>query len=253
MIEETENSSSGGMLKRIFSKVSGKENLWDNARFIFADVPVNRKEASRRLPWGLKLTDPPRATLFIVNYTKTSFTVPYHEAAMLLHVRHLCGTGLHCPWMLVDDDTAMIYGRELLGYPKKMGVFEFEESDQEVRSSLTRRGVKVLSLEGTKGEKQTRPAPAFDVKTFNAGGPGSLFLFNLIWMFRPKEVIHESLQMEVKLKIEPSKFDPIADMVAGDPVAGRFVVLDILNSKYNVPVGFCGLKFFGSNFYIRYR
>jgi len=239
--------------KRLLGKAYGKENLWDNARFIFADVPVDKNEASRRLPWGLRLTDPPRATLFIVDYTQTSFTVPYHEAAVLLHVRHLFGTGLHCPWMIVDDDTAMIYGRELLGYPKKMGEFVFEEDDKKISAGVARRGVKVLSIEGVKDKKRAVPGPVFDVKTFNVGGPGGLFLFNPIWMFRPKEVVHESYYMEVEVKIEPSEFDPIADMVAGDPVSGRFAAIDILSSRYNVPVGFAGFRYLGINHDIRFR
>jgi len=250
----SENSSGLlGSFKSLLGKVSGERNLWDNARFIFADVPVDKKEAQKRLPWGLKLTDPPRATLFIVDYTKTSFTVPYHEAAMLLHVRHFWGAGLHCPWMIVDDDTALIFGRELLGYPKKAGEFVFEEDDQKASASVTRRGVKVLSMEGLKGERQTNPAPAFDVKTFNAGGPGSIFLFNPLWMFRPREVIHESREMEVKLEVGASEFDPIAEMIAGPPVSGRFVVMDIVGSRYNLPVGLCGVKFLATNYDIRFR
>jgi len=242
-----------GSFKNLFGKVYGKEDLWDNARFIFADVPVEPKVASKRLPWGLRLADPPRATLFIVDYTKNSFTVPYHESAILLHVRHLLGAGLHCPWMVVDDDTALIFGRELLGYPKKMGEFVFEEDDDMVRASMTRRGTTVLSMEGVKGEREVPPRPAFDVKTFNAGGPGSLFVINPVWMFRPREVIHESRQMEVKINIEASEFDPIAEMVAGGPLSGRFVAMDIVNSKYNLPVGLCGIKYLSRNFDIRFR
>lgn len=242
-----------GSLKRIFGMTYGKGNLWDNARFIFADVPVDKVRASRILPWGLKLAEPARATLFIVDYTKTSFTVPYHEAAMLLHVRHPLGQGLHCPWMIVDDDTALIYGRELLGYPKKLGVFEFEEDETGVRASLTRRGTRVLSMEGVKGERHRDPAPVFDVKTFNVGGPGSLFGINPIWMFRPREVIHESLEIEVKLEVLPSEFDPIAEVVAGNPVSGRFVVMDIVNSRYNIPVGLSGIQHLANTFDMRFR
>ena len=76
------------------------------------------------------------------------------------------------------------------------------------------------------------------MKTFNVDGPGSLFAVNPIWMFRPEEVVHESLGMEV----ESSEFDPIADIIAGDPVSGRFVVLDIAGGRSSIPVGFCGIR-----------
>ena len=247
-------SSEPVSLGKLWGLINGKQqNLWDNARFILADVPVDRARASRMLPAMLRLADPPRATLFIADYQKTSFTVPYHEAALLLHVRHPFGKGLHCPWMIVDDDTAMIFGRELLGYPKKMASFEFTEEGDMVSGSVTRRGVKVLAMAGTRGRRQSNPLPVFDIKTFNVGGPTSWFLINPIWMFRPREVMHESLEMEVRLDVLSSEFDPIAEVIAGDPVGGRFVVMDIVNSRYNIPVGVSGIQHLANNFDMRFR
>jgi len=231
----------------------GSGNLWDNARFILADVPLHPGEARRVLPHGLKPCDPPTATLFIVDYTQTSFTAPYHEAALLVHVRHRLGRGLHCPWMIVDDDTAMIYGRELLGYPKKMGAFTFAEGGGAVRASLTRRGVTVLAMEGTLGDRHPSPDPVFDVKTFNVGGPGGMFLLNPLWMFRAREVVRESYDLELNVTVAPSAWDPVADLVAGPPVRARFVVLDIVGSRYMLPVGVSGPAHMAGNFHMRLR
>ena len=242
-----------GAFKFFRDQSRSEGNLWDNARFILADVPLNENEAPRILPFGLKPSDPPMATLFIVDYTKNSFTAPYHEAALLVHVRHLFGSGFHCPWMIVDDDTAMIYGRELLGYPKKMGEITFKENGDTVVASVTRRGVQVLSMEGKRGGRQPSPAPVFDVKTFNVGGPGGWFMYNPIWMFRPKEVIRESYDLDVNIAMEPSEWDPIAKFVSGQAIAGRFVVMDIVRSKYNVPVGLSGPQFIANNYNMRFR
>ena len=243
-----------GSLTRFYGMINGKgENLWDNARFILADVPLHPDRVRKALPCMLKPSAPPMATLFVVNYPKTSFTVPYHEAALLIHVRHLLGPGLHCHTMVVDDDTALIYGRELLGYPKKLAQFEWREDGDQVFGSYTRRGVTVLSMEGTKGESQPSPKPVFDVKTYNVSGPGSLFICNPIWVLRPREVIHESRTMDVKVKINPSEWDPIADLVVGEPVNGRFVALDIVKSRYNLMAGMAGPKFLFNNFNIRFR
>ena len=86
--------------------------MWENARFIVADIPIDKTKAKKILPVGMGLYSPPKATIFISDYTKTSFTVPYHEAAFLIHVRTPVGKGLHCCWMIVDDDTALIYGSQ---------------------------------------------------------------------------------------------------------------------------------------------
>lgn len=192
---------------------SGKgENTWDNARFVLADVPLNDQEVKKILPWGMKPSNPPMATFFIVDYTKVSFPiVPYHEAAMLIHVRTPLGADLHCCWMIVDDDTALILGREVLGYPKKMGVFKVDEKEGNIYASVSRRGVRVMAIEGKRGLPQDPKPPVFDIKTFNVGAMGQLFALNPIWMFRPREVIHESYGADIKLTLSDSDLDPISD------------------------------------------
>ncbi len=243
----------GSPIKRLLEAARGEGNLWDNARFILADVPLDLHEAKTVLPWGMRPSDPPIATLFVVNYTKASFTVPYHEAAVLIHVRTPLGKGLHCCWMVVDDDTALIYGRELLGYPKKTADIIFEENGDHISTSVTRRGVKVLTMEGKRGPAQDPLPPIFDFKTFNAGGPGQFFAINPIWLFRPREVVRESYSAEVTIILADSDYDPIARLVSGEPLSGCIAVIDILGSKYNLPVGLTGLSWFANVFNLRFR
>lgn len=42
----------------------------------------------------------------------------------------------HCPWMLVDSDRSMIAGREVLGFPKKLGAFSFVVDGSELSSAF---------------------------------------------------------------------------------------------------------------------
>ena len=238
---------------RRFTKDAVIGKLWENARFILADVPLKLDEARKILPMGLKPAFPPAATLFIVNYTKCGFTVPYKEAAALIHVKTCLGKGLHCCWMVVDDDTALIYGRELLGYPKKAAEIAFVENDEGISASVTRRGVKVLSMAGTRGEAQAAPAPVFDFKTFNVGGMGQMFAINLMWLIRPVEVIHESYDAEVSVSLEDSELDPLARFLEPSPARGRFAASDILGSRYLCPAGIAGPKWFGNTFNMRFR
>ncbi|MHB8781580.1 MAG: acetoacetate decarboxylase family protein [Candidatus Geothermincolia bacterium] len=239
----------GGLLKE--AKMEGK--LWENARFILADVPLDEAAAKAVLPLGMKLTQPAMGTVFISDYTKTAFTVPYHEAALLIHVKTPFGCGLHCCWMIVDDDTALILGRELLGYPKKLGSFEYSEDGDSLSASVSRRGVKVLTLEGTRGAAQSPAPPVFDVKTFNAGGINQAFAINPIWLLRPHEVIHESYEAEIKVTVGASEFDPLARLISGGAASGRFAVTDILGSKYMFPVGFAGPFWFSRVFNMRVK
>lgn len=244
--------TSFGVLKE-FNSTIRKNKLWENARFILVDVPLNYQGARRILPTGLWLPKNPTGTLFIADYTKTSFTQPYREAALLIRVRTLFGKGIHCPWMLVDDDTAMIYGRELLGYPKKMAELEFNEEDDQFYASVSRHGVKILEIEGVLKEKENSPPPVLDIKTFNVGGLVQFFLLNPVWLFRPKEKIHESFSANSTVKVQRSEFDPIADFIVPEPILGRFSVIDIEGSRYHIPAGIAGLKYFGNTFNLRYK
>ncbi len=233
------------------SRMEGK--LWENARFILADVPLNPSVARKLMPFGMKLAEPASGVLFIADYTKTSFTIPYQEAALLVRVRTLFGEGLHCCWMVVNDDTALIYGRELLGYPKKLADITFEETSERISASVTRRGVRVMAMEAERGPAQSSPAPVFDIKTFNAGGMGQYFLCNPVWLLRPVEEIHESYEATVSLSLEEAEFDPIARLVAGAPTSGRIAVTDILGTRYMCPVGIAGPRWFPRTFNMRYR
>jgi len=240
-------------LKEVMKPMARGAKLWENARFVLADVPLDRSAVKSILPLYIRLRKKPMATLFIVDYTKTSFTVPYREAALLVHVRTLLGSGFHCPWMLVDDDTGLIYGREFLGFPKKFGKFSFQEKEDRITASVTRRGIEILKMEGLRGQAENSPSPVFDVKTFNAGGPGQLFAIQPIWLFRAKEVIREAYSADVKVTIGESEYDPIARLISGEPINGRIVAMDILRSKYNLPVGLAGIKWFINSYVMRFR
>lgn len=253
MAEYIEPKSPVEVLKFFWKTFFGEENLWDNARFILADVPVVKEEAERILPPGMKLDDPAEATLFIVDYRKNSFTEPYKEAAVLIHVRTPLGRGVHCPWMIVNDDTAMIYGRELLGFPKKMGELTFEENGDHIKASVARRGVTVMEIEGTRRESQTPAPPVLGRKIFNSGGPGQFFLLNPVWLFHPTEVIHESYSVDVKVTLRESEHDPIARFLSSEATSGRFAVIDIPSGKYHIPIGLAGLNFFRKTFPMRFR
>lgn len=252
-------SGKGSSFRENFKKIREQARpgvkLWEDARFILADVPLDRGEVKKILPLGLTPEEPAIATVFIADYPKTSFTVPYKEAALLVHVKTLLGSGLHCPWMIVDDDTGLIYGRELLGYPKKFGKFTFDENNGKVTASVTRRGVEVLKMEAELRKKEESPAPVFDIKTFNVGGLGQFFMFQPIWMFRAKEEITESHSAKVKVEFNESEHDPIAALVSdtGAPINGRSVVMDILGSRYFMPVGIAGIRWFINNYAMRYR
>jgi len=241
---------------RMMLAVTGlKVKLWEDTTFVLADVPLNPEETKKILPLLMRLDKPYRATFFIVKYARTAFTGTYNEAALLVHVRTPLGKGVYCPWMIVNDDTALIYGRELLGYPKKMAEIPFEDNGKTINASLTRRGVEVISIQAERIRKETKPEPVLQMKTFNIGGMWQSFAYNPIWLFKPREAIHESYTAKATMDIRPSDYDPIRPLIAGykNPLNARIVKTDIFGTRMMWPVGISGVGVFSNTFNLRFR
>jgi len=253
-VKEKEHSV-WGQLKLLMSLTGLKIKLWEDTTFILIDVPLNPDETKKILPLFMCLDKPYRATFFIARYPRTAFTGAYNEAALLVHVRTPLGKGVYCPWMIVDDDTAMIYGRELLGYPKKMAVIPFNDDGKKITASLTRRGIEVISVGAERVKKEDNPGPVLQIKTFNVGGMWQSFSFNPVWMFKPTEIIHESHTAKATLNIKHSDYDPIRDLIADyiNPVEARIVKTDILGTRMILPVGLTGMRIFANTFNLRFR
>jgi acetoacetate decarboxylase len=232
-----------------------KVKLWEDTTFILVDVPLNPEESNKILPLLMCLDRPHRATFFIAKYGRTAFTGTYNEAALLVHVCTPLGKGVYCPWMIVNDDTALIYGRELLGYPKKMAEIPFDDDGKIINASLTRRGIEVISVSAERVKKEDNPGPVLEMKTFNFGGMWQSFAYNPIWLFKPREVIHESYTAQALLDIRQSDYDPIRDLIADykNPLDARIVKTDILGSRMIWPVGITGVRVFGNTFNLRFR
>ena len=112
-----------GTVKDFMRSMREVKWAWSDASVLAADVKVNEKAASSWLPGWLRILEPAMATVFVADYPNKlpSGVDPYKETAILLHVRLGKAGGVFCPWMLVDDDAALLLGRETLGYPKKLG------------------------------------------------------------------------------------------------------------------------------------
>lgn len=211
--------------KKVVGLGLGRRDIWTNARMVLAEIPIDESAVQGWLPWPLRLAAPARATVFIADYPETTFGSVYREAAVLLHVRLLGVPMVFCPWMVVDDDRALILGRELLGYPKKMAEIAFAESDGSFTGSVVRRGVELLRIEGTLSVPDPAPLPgigrrAVNVRTLMSFLPGHLLVF------RPHETIHGCHRLDARVVMRSSPEDPIG-IAAGAATAASIRTCDI--------------------------
>jgi acetoacetate decarboxylase len=140
------------------------------ARILRVTVPVDAAAAATLLPPTLRMATPALADFFVAHYPATSFGSVYNEAALQLHVEADDGPALHCPWILVDDDTALILGREMTGFPKKMGEIVIDDRDDRFTGRASRKGTEVLRIEARPPTFTDQPGGVWNQRMLHVNG-----------------------------------------------------------------------------------
>lgn len=202
---------------------------WQNARVLWAEIPVDADVVGKILPPGLALADPPTATVFVADYPFTTFGSVYREAALLLHCADDRGPFVHCPWMVVDDDTALILGREMLGFPKKMAEIALEVDGDHAVGTVVRKGVELIRVEGTVDVGDDAPPPLFDRRFVNLFG-SIVNGMSLIELAPSGERFHECRRGVGKVLLGTSDRDALGSLAPAAVATLRLATLDFADA-----------------------
>ena len=211
----------------------GLPAMWTEGRFLAFHAEVDPAVARRWLPPGLRPSDPARALVFAADYVKTGLGLDYREVGLLLHATLRRKPVLHVAWMVVDDDTALILGRELLGFPKKMAEIEVEVGEGAAKASVRRRNVDLLTLHAELGdplsEAKVFPDPIVNVRGIPSPAP------DLLLRMHAGERLHSARAAEFELKLKHSAFDPLAELGFAGSQKGLQAVVDLAPNKNGRP------------------
>lgn len=105
----------------------------------------------RLLPPPLEPARRPIVVAYVADFPRTNWGGPYLEAALFLRAVHKGIEGSYCLGMPVTDDMAMAGGREIFGFPKKIGRIDLERNGTAVRGWAERHGVRFVELRGDLG------------------------------------------------------------------------------------------------------
>jgi acetoacetate decarboxylase len=200
---------------RLASIMAPKDRwLYHDAHYLVADMEIDPAAAKKWIPFPLTLAKPARASIFTAWFPDNSFGGAYSEAGLFLHVEHLGRRAVFSPWMLVDDDVALITGRELLGYPKKMGAIDFAIDGDRIRGVATRRGAEIVRMEGTLGERVSDPPAILGRPHRNVRASLGLSLPKVI-AFTPREEPIEVRRANITVKVTGSERDPLHELGFG--------------------------------------
>lgn len=200
------------------------------------------------VPEPLKPSAEPYATAFVARYPKTSFGSVYNEAALFVTAEYGGEMGGYCLAMPVTEDMALIGGREIFGFPKKIAdEISLEKTENGVRGRCVRRGVELMDLsmpfeeevEPEKGVEMLRTltgqeggegwkAIAYNFKFFLSPRSSDFDykprLVKQVSTFRPSSKIKMSSRFDLKLK--SSETDPLAEIPVKEPVMGMYGVFN---------------------------
>ena len=215
--------------------------MYTGAVFFAVRVALDARVAKRWLPPGVSIARPAVATVFAAHFPETSFGSVYDEAGIFFHVRRRLRGAVFCPWMVVTDDVALIVGRELCGYPKKLARVTFAydgrsggvtHEGSEVHAEVERRGRVVLTLRGVVGARVSDAPPMLGQRALNVRGALGLTAQRLV-TFTPRETIREVRSATAEIAIgSPSPGleegrDPLDALGLGTVVGAHLYRVDV--------------------------
>ena len=185
---------------------------------------------ARLLPPPLKPASSPIAYAFVASYPRTNFDVTYKETALFIRASFNGEEGGYCLAMPVTSDMALIYGREIFGFPKKMADIHYKKNGDTVVGWTKRRGTRFMKIRAKLTGKFNDPAMQ-DIITANPmskDGSSTITSYNFKYfpapegcafdynprlvqqetLFRPKEMLFGEAQIIFK----PSDYDPWAEV-----------------------------------------
>lgn len=140
-----------------------------NVKLLYAMFSTTMETVERLLPPPLEPGDTLVCVAFVAEYQRTNFIPPYNEAAVFIPCQYKGEAGRYCVAMPVTTDIAMIGGREVYGYPKKIAEKIFiERVGNEVHGLCVRHDVPIIEIKGTLTEEleaREAPGPSFVIKS----------------------------------------------------------------------------------------
>lgn len=192
---------------------------WQGVRIAALPFAPRPGSVERILPPGMEPADGP-GLVTLINYPPSASFESYNELVVLVPVQVDGTKGNYVPYIFVTTDEALIAGREIAGFPKKIAQITWEREGGEFRASVTRRGRKILTVEGkvqglmpSEGVAGRSPAgnPTLNYKLIP--DPAGGIEIEEITKTQLEVVPREQEVGQARLRSQPSEFDPVADLV----------------------------------------
>lgn len=140
------------------------------------------------LPPGLLPYKRPIVIAGFNDFHRTNFEVPYLEAALYVSCVHekTGRPGFFVPAMTLDKDMGTILGREVGGYPKKVGQLQHSRVGNHFEGSASRHGIQYFTIKADLDGKPNDPELMAAIAELMTppdpeGHPGCTIIYNYLW------------------------------------------------------------------------
>lgn len=229
LVKPREESARASSARTSSEAVSEAVDFYD-AETLFAVWETSQKTVERLLPPPLQPSKRPLALALVATHPRTNFGPIYREAALAVRAELHGVAGFYFLAMPVTDDMAMVYGRELLGYPKKIADIAFYREGPVAGGWVQRHGTRYFWMQAQlTGAASTPDSQAALDEAFSLVG-GSAFMITYSFKYflapngdgfdYPPGLIREEVEYRpraiecgaAKVVLKPSEFDPWSDV-----------------------------------------
>jgi acetoacetate decarboxylase len=220
-----------GFVKSLEEVAKGYRETYDfyDAEMLTVVWETQPEIVRRLLPPPLRPPPRPLALGFLANYPRTNFGVSYLEGALFLRAEFNGEPGNYCLSMPVTNDMALTAGREIFGYPKKIGRINLARDGERVAGWAERHGVRFCEI-GAKltGKFNTQDAQDVFAQVLGSSGKPLIVTFNFkhfpapdgMGFDYPPRLIREEVEFgptsiqigEGEIALHSSDFDPWAEV-----------------------------------------
>lgn len=206
--------------------------------------------AAAMLPKPLEPFSMPLVMGFVARFPEVSFGTPYLMGGLFLFCTYRGEFGSYVPNIVETDDFPVFTGREVLGYPKKMGLLGLDRSGARASGFIERRGVRLFDVAAdldrppsAEAARQALAAFGFAAPPSPAGIPdveGINFLFKFshaaelgkLFEHRPR-IVRQGTTMRTRSS-EIGDFDISLGTSGSDSPYSRLPVREKLFARYTL-------------------
>ncbi len=179
------------------------------------------------------------AMVYVNDFTKSE-KLPYMDGGIIIQAKYKDIIGGYYLFEYEDDDAAVATGRELWGYPKKLGHMTLEKKGSIIKGTASRRGEELIKIECDISKKisvdlpRLKVFPHLNIQTIpKPDGPG-IFSQRIIARDNSADckLLSEELG-EVKVELFSSETDPLGEFSPVNVLGGGYSITDFLAGEEN--------------------